>query len=75
VEPSDAHFFVASRADGVGAGGPFDLKNVLSALRRHGIKLRDGTSFGLPDHVRMAVAPPATQDALMHALHTLKARA
>jgi hypothetical protein len=29
----------------VGAGGPFDLKNVLSALRRHGIKLRDGASF------------------------------
>lgn len=75
VEPSDAHFFVASRADGVGAGGPFDLKNVLSALRRHGIKLRDGASFGLPGHVRMAVAPPATQDALMHALHTPKARA
>lgn len=75
VEPSDAHFFLASRADMASAGGQFDLKNVLTALRQHGIKLREATSFGLPGHLRMAVAPPATQDALMRTLHTLEAHA
>jgi len=36
----------------------------LVALRQHGIKLRDCTSFGLPGHVRISVQPPAAQSAL-----------
>lgn len=39
-------------------------------LRRHGIKLRDATSFGLPGWVRIAALPPESQDALMKALTT-----
>lgn len=40
------------------------LPQALQALRKHGIKLRDATSFGLPGQVRLAVLPPASQDAL-----------
>ncbi|MBF6630587.1 MAG: aminotransferase class I/II-fold pyridoxal phosphate-dependent enzyme [Comamonas sp.] len=39
----------------------------LQALRGHGIKLRDCSSFGLPGHVRMGVLPPASQQALWQA--------
>ena len=39
----------------------------LAALRQHGIKLRDCTSFGLPGHVRISVQAPAAQDALHNA--------
>ena len=67
VEPSDANFFVASCADGMGAGGRSDQDD-LAGLRRRGIKLRDCASFGLPDRVRMAVAAPAVQDILIDAL-------
>jgi histidinol-phosphate aminotransferase len=52
VLPSLANFFVC-QAD-------IDL----AALRQHGIKLRDCTSFGLPGHVRISVQAPAAQDAL-----------
>ena len=38
--------------------------SLLAALRQHGIKLRDCTSFGLPGAVRLGVLPPASQDAL-----------
>ena len=41
--------------------------SALIALRGHGIKLRDCTSFGLPGHVRLSVQPPAAQDALSRA--------
>jgi len=68
VEPSIAHFFVASCADWAGDGGLLKLEAELAALRRHGIKLRDCASFGLPGRVRMAVAAPATQDALLATL-------
>ncbi|MBN9409025.1 MAG: aminotransferase class I/II-fold pyridoxal phosphate-dependent enzyme [Burkholderiales bacterium] len=45
---------------------PQALPALLQALRmHHGVKLRDCTSFGLPGHVRMAVLPPAAQDALL----------
>lgn len=40
------------------------LPQALQVLRKHGIKLRDATSFGLPGQVRLAVLPPAAQDAL-----------
>lgn len=55
VLPSLANFFVCS--------AQIDL----AALRLHGIKLRDCTSFGLPGHVRISVQQPAAQDALHNA--------
>lgn len=71
VEPSDATFFVADPAGTASARGRFDLDVWLRELRRRGIKLRDCTSFGLPGRVRVAVAPPAAQDALLAALKGL----
>ncbi|MFZ3139463.1 aminotransferase class I/II-fold pyridoxal phosphate-dependent enzyme [Polaromonas sp.] len=58
--PSDANFFCARPAlpDGL------TLAQALAQLRRHGIKLRDTASFGLPGHVRVSVQPPLAQDAL-----------
>jgi histidinol-phosphate aminotransferase len=38
-----------------------------AALRDAGIQLRDIRSFGLPDHVRLSVLPPASQSALRRA--------
>ncbi len=40
----------------------------LSALRGHGIKLRDATSFGLPGWVRLSAQAPHAQQALLQAL-------
>jgi histidinol-phosphate aminotransferase len=60
VLPSLANFFVCRT-------------NIdLTALRQHGIKLRDCTSFGLPGHVRISVQPPAAQDALQNAWLQIK---
>lgn len=42
---------------------------LLAALRHHGIKLRDATSFGMPGWVRLSVQTPASQMALLTALH------
>lgn len=39
-----------------------------SHLRRHAIKLRDTSSFGLADHFRMAVMSPATQSKFLDAV-------
>ena len=58
--PSDANFFCANQALPEG----LSLESALTHLRKHGIKLRDTASFGLPGHVRISVQPPATQDAL-----------
>ena len=52
---------------------PCDVPAALQALRAHGIKLRDATSFGLPGHVRMGVLPPASQQALHGAWTALRA--
>jgi len=41
------------------------------ALRRHGIKLRDTTSFGLAGYWRLSVQPPEAQAALRAALDAL----
>ena len=60
VLPSLANFFVCQT----------DID--LAALRQHGIKLRDCTSFGLPGHVRISVQPPAAQEALHNAWRHIK---
>ena len=52
--PSLANFFCAR--------APMDMD--LLALRAAGIKLRDAASLGLPGFFRLAVLPPAAQDAL-----------
>ena len=64
-EPSIANFFVA-RPD------RFDPGHDLAALRAHGIKLRDATSFGLAGAVRLGVLAPVAQDALARAWKTLR---
>ncbi|MCS4509905.1 aminotransferase class I/II-fold pyridoxal phosphate-dependent enzyme [Xylophilus ampelinus] len=55
VLPSDTPFFCARL--------PLSSARA-AALRRAGIQLRDGTSFGLPGHARLSVQSPAAQDAL-----------
>lgn len=77
VEPGVANFFVAAMngpsSEGASSGsvkGAIDMKTCLDSLRRQGFKLRDCGSFGLPNHVRMAVVAPAVQDALMRALQS-----
>ncbi len=70
AQPSDTNFLVAACVDWSGDGGRLSLQNMLTTLRAQGIKLRDCASFGLPGHVRMAVVPPAVQDALMTALRS-----
>ncbi len=62
VLPSEANFFV-----GAGVQAP----NLVAALRKRGIKLRDCASFGLPDHVRLSVQTPAAQQALHNALQDI----
>ncbi len=44
-----------------------DLASALARLCCHGIQLRDGSSFGLPGHVRLGVLAPAAQQALQRA--------
>lgn len=58
VLPSEANFFCAAP--------PHPLN--VPALRAHGIKLRDTTSFGLPGHFRLSAQPPEAQTALQTAL-------
>ena len=64
---SDANFFCARPAlpDGL------NLTQALDQLRRHGIKLRDTASFGLPGQVRVSVQPPLAQEALHNAWQQL----
>jgi len=60
--PSDANYFCAQAQQGV------DTSVLCARLREQGIQLRDATSFGLPGWARIAVLPPADQDALIAAL-------
>jgi histidinol-phosphate aminotransferase len=71
-QPSVTNFFCATpKLPNLPKG--LTLEQVLTALRRQGIKLRDTTSFGLPGQVRVSVQPPAAQDALQQAwLHINK---
>ena len=60
-----ANYFVATLPAAVCADdSSAQTANLLAALRQHGIKLRDCTSFGLPGALRLGVLPPASQDAL-----------
>lgn len=47
------------------------MAQALAALRRHGIKLRDASSFGLPGCVRLGVLSPRAQQALVQAWRLL----
>jgi histidinol-phosphate/aromatic aminotransferase/cobyric acid decarboxylase-like protein len=56
VEPSDANFALVRVAEGAAA--------TRARLARHGVLVRDCTSFGLPGHVRVAVPDEAGLDRL-----------
>lgn len=58
VRESPATFLLAS----VG-----NAAQVTQRLRARGLRVRDATSFGLPDWIRIAAAPPAWQDELLTA--------
>lgn len=60
VLASDAPFFCARPP-------VVDVPALCAQLRRHGVRLRDCTSFGLPGLVRLGVRAPASQDALLRA--------
>ncbi|MDP2404794.1 MAG: aminotransferase class I/II-fold pyridoxal phosphate-dependent enzyme [Hydrogenophaga sp.] len=62
--PSEANYFCAR------APAALDTP----ALRAQGVKLRDTTSLGLPDHWRLGVLPPAAQAALSQALQSTPLR-
>ena len=62
--PSVANFFC------VRLPNDQDIGAFAKHLREQGIKLRDTTSFGLPGHVRLAVANRASQRALETAMRT-----
>jgi len=61
VAPSEANYFCAQPPQPIN----------LTALRQHGIKLRDASSFGLPGWYRLGVLPPQAQEALAAALQNL----
>lgn len=60
VLPSDAPFFCARPPVA-------DVPALCAQLRRHGVRLRDCSSFGLPGLVRLGARAPASQDALLRA--------
>ncbi|PPQ33737.1 pyridoxal phosphate-dependent aminotransferase [Rhodopila globiformis] len=47
-----------------------EATTVAAALRRHGLRVRDCTSFGLPGWIRLRAAPPEPRAALLAALRT-----
>ncbi len=61
---SDANFVLAH----VGPDAPGDATVVVAALAARRIAIRSAASFGLPDHVRVAVRSPADQALLFAAL-------
>ncbi len=68
--PSDSNFFCAGLAT---SHSPIQMNvtAILLRLREQGIKLRDATSFGMPQFARISVQTPVAQDALMDALKEL----
>ncbi|MES2280903.1 MAG: aminotransferase class I/II-fold pyridoxal phosphate-dependent enzyme [Pseudomonadota bacterium] len=71
VRPSRANFFVCHTGlDPVSMTASvrgLRIESAMTALRAHGIKLRDCASFGLPGHVRVSVQSPEAQAALHNA--------
>jgi len=65
VLPGEAAHLVARLAD------PRDADRLSLLRARHGVKLRDGASFGLPGHVRLGVRAPRDQRALAQAWRAL----
>jgi histidinol-phosphate aminotransferase len=65
--PSVANFFCVRP-------GAKNLPTLAASLRDHGIKVREAASFGLPEALRLAVLPPASQAALHAAVQSLRAR-
>ena len=57
---SDANFFCVEPH--------IPLTPLLARLRAAGVNLRNCSSFGLPGHLRMAVLPPASLQALLSAI-------
>ncbi len=66
---SESNFFCAQIAEHISS---LKFHALLTQLRRHGIKLRDASSFGLPGHVRLAVQPVAAQNALIEAVRDIE---
>ncbi len=64
--PSDANFVLARAPH---------ARALAAALGRRRIAVRDCASFGLPDHVRVAVGPPEAQDVLFAAIAEIGAAA
>lgn len=62
--PSVANFFCVHP-------GLKRLPALAVGLRAHGIKVREGASFGLPEALRLAVLAPASQDALRAAVQAI----
>ena len=54
--------------------GAESLSALGTGLRGHGIKVREAASFGLPEALRLAVLPPASQVALHGAVLSLRVR-
>lgn len=65
--PSVANFFCVRP-------GVASLPALAAGLRGHGIKVREAASFGMPEALRLAVLPPASQAALHAAVQSLRAR-
>lgn len=66
VTPSATNFLLVRVGDGAG---------VRAALLRRGVAVRDCASFGLPEHIRVAVRRPAECARLVEALKAVLARA
>lgn len=67
VLPSHANFFCARPPVD-------DVVGLCMQMRREGVKLRHAASFGLPGLVRLAVLPPASQEALRTAWEKVSGR-
>lgn len=66
VEGGVANFMVARS---------LDMSRLVPALRELGVKLRDATSFGLPEAARLRVLPPESQQALREAVLHIRSSA
>lgn len=63
ARPSDVHYMLVEVGSGSGLAR--------AMLARHGLRVRDCTSFGLPEHIRVAARTPSENDLLIAALREL----